>query len=194
MGFNAGTMGTLALGLTGASAASNFVGGVSAARNQRASLESQARIAEINAGLAETNAKWLETSAEDATRRGEAELQASRRRSAALKGSQRAAMAANGIDLGSDTALDVVTSTDVLSAEDEQAIQENAIRTAWGFRMEAQNARAAGGQQQMAANSARGSARGISPLSAGYTSLLSGASAVADSWYRTNRGVSMRGA
>lgn len=79
MGFNAGTMGTLALGLTGASAASNFVGSVSAARNQRASLESQARIAEINAGLAETNAKWLETSAEDATRRGEAELQASRR-------------------------------------------------------------------------------------------------------------------
>lgn len=193
MGFNAGTMGALALGLTGASAASGFVGSVSGARNQRASLESQARIAEINAGLAETNAKWLEGAADDATRQGEAQLAASRRKAAGLKGSQRAAMAANGVDLTSDTALDVVTSTDVLAAEDEQAIRENAVRTAWGYRMEAQNARAAGGQQQMAANSARGSARGISPAQAGYTSLLSGASAVADSWYRQQRGVSLRG-
>lgn len=193
MGFNAGTMGPIALALTGASAAQNFVGSVTATRNQRASLESQARIAEINQGIAETNARSLEDAAKDAERRGAAELQASRRKYANLKGSQRAAMAANGVDLTSDTPLDVLTGTDVIAAEDAQAIQENAIRSAWGLRTEAANARAAGGQQQMAANSARGSARGLSTFSAATTSLLSGATQVADSWYRTQRGVSMRG-
>lgn len=193
MGFNAGAMSTLAMGLTGASAAQNFVGSVSQARNQRATLESQARVAEINAGLAETNAKTLETAAMDAERRGAVEEQASRRKYAGLKGSQRAAYGASGVDLGSDTAVDVLTSTDMLSDEDAATIRENAVRTAWGYRMEAVNARGAGGQQQMQANAARASARGLSPTQAGVTSLLSGATQVADSWYRTQRGVSLRG-
>jgi hypothetical protein len=184
---------SLALGLSGAGAVQGVVGNTMQARNQRAQLESQARIAEINAGIAESNARALEDTAQSVMDRAAVEEQATRRKFANLKGSQRAAYGASGVDLGSDTALDVLTSTDILENEDVATIRENAVRSAWGYRMEATNARGAGGQQRMGANSARASAAGISPTMAATTSLLSGATQVADSWYRTQRGVSMRG-
>lgn len=193
MGMSGSTFASLALGLQGASAAQGVVGSVYQARNQRAQIESQARIADINAGIAETNAQAAEDAARAAMDRGSVEGSASRQKYGQLKGSQRASMAANGIDLGSDTAVDILTSTDVLSEQDAATIRENSIRTAWGYKVEAGNARAAGAQQRMAANSARASAAGISPAMAGATSLLSGATQVADGWYRTQRGVSLRG-
>lgn len=193
MGMSGSNFAALALGLQGASAAQGVVGGVYAARNQRAQAESQARIADINAGIAETNAKVAESAAQAAMDRGAAEERATLRKYGNLKGSQRAAMAANGVDLSSDTPVDVLTGTDIVAAEDVQTIRENAIRTAWGYRMEAANARASGGQQRIAANSARAGAAGSSPFMAGATSLLTGASRVADTWYRTQRGVTLRG-
>jgi hypothetical protein len=48
-------------------------------------------------------------------------------------------MAARGIDLRSDTALNILTTTDVMGEIDAQTIEANAVRAAWGYRTEGVN-------------------------------------------------------
>ena len=149
------------------------VGAFAGAKAQQASLRSQARIAEINATLA------------DAAARGE--LMASERqqssiklRGAQVKASQRAATAANGIDIGVGTPVDIATSTDYFTEVDANTARANGIQAAWGRRIQAGNFR-------REATSARATAKGISPLLAGATTLISGASQVAQSWYSLSK-------
>lgn len=149
------------------------VGAFAGAKAQQASLRSQARIAEINATLA------------DAAARGE--LMASERqqsqiklRGAQVKASQRAATAANGIDIGVGTPVNIATSTDYITEIDANTAAANGIQAAWGRRIQA-------GNYRREATSARATAAGISPLMAGATTLITGASQVAQSWYSLNK-------
>lgn len=80
---------------------------------------------------------------------------------AQVKGAQRAAMAANGIDLGVGSATDVLASTDLLGDRDKATIMDNALRTAWGYRVE---------EAQFAAAN-----KSIHPGLAAFTSLLGSA-------------------
>lgn len=152
---------------------SSTVGAFAGAKAQQASLRSQARIAEINATLA------------DAAARGE--LMASERqqnqiklKGAQLKASQRAATAANGIDIGVGTPVDIATSTDYVTEVDSNTAAANGIQAAWGRRIQA-------GNYRREATSARASAAGISPGMAAATTLITGASQVAQSWYSLNK-------
>lgn len=55
---------------------------------------------------------------------------------AQTKGQERAAMASNGVDLGEGSATDVLASTDLLGDHDKATIMDNALRTAWGYRVQ----------------------------------------------------------
>ena len=165
--------GSTALALMAAGTASSTVGSYYSAKSQQTQLSLQADIAEANAAIAEVGAQ-------SELARGQREEQNVRMRTAQLKGSQRAALAANGVDVGEGSALNILDSTDYMGEVDANTVRANAIRSAWGYRTQGMN-------QQVDAVARRGTAAGISPGMASATSLLGGATDVASTWYTLNK-------
>ena len=161
------------LALMGIGAVGSAFGAYYSAKTAKNNLRFQAQMAEINARTAELGAKGQ-------LLRGEREVQASKLKTSQLKGSQRASMAANGIDLGEGTAGQVLTTTDVMGEIDANTIAANAISSAWGYRMQAENYR---GEAAVG----RATASGISPAGSALSSLLSDSGQVASSWYAMNK-------
>lgn len=145
-----------------ASGAMNTVGAYYAASGQRSALRMQARLDEINAQIADAQAR-------DALRKGERSEQMLRQEAAQLRSRQRVGMAAGNVDLGSETAAAVLTSTDVMSEQDAREIKLNAIRESWGYRTEAGNLRSS-------ARMNRATARTISPFMQAAGTMLTDAS------------------
>lgn len=152
-----------------AGAVSSAVGAYYSARSAKNSLKHQARMAEINAQISELGAK-------SALLQGQRQEQASRLAAGQLKSRQRVSMAANGIDLASDTPQNILNTTDFMSEADALTIQRNALQVAWGYRTQATN-------QQIGATMARADAGGVSPSMSAATSLVGSATAVASRWY-----------
>ena len=155
------------------------IGSYYSSRAQKEDLDFQSRMAEINARLAES-------SAQNALLAGQREEQKAKLATANTKSTQRAAMAANGLDLGSGSPVNVLSSTDLIGEIDAQTIKTNAIASAWGYRVEGSNYSA------QAARS-KASAGAVSPFGSAATTLLGGAGQVASGWYSMNRGAAMRG-
>lgn len=144
------------------------------AKSQKDALKSAARMSEINARIADGNARA-------AIERGVFEESRTKMRGTTIKNSQTARYAANGIDIaGSDSALAVMTGTDLITEVDANQVRANALREAWGQRFKA-------GDYRRDAVSKRATASGISPGLAGFTSLIEGAGQVASSWYSMNK-------
>ncbi len=173
-GTGAAGMGAAAQNLQIGGALSSAIGTYYASSAQSDALRYQAR-------TAETNARLAEKSAQSALLQGQSEANRMQMRKAQVKGSQRAAMAANGGDLGEGSNARVQASTDLLADMDIDAIEANALRTAWGYRQQGTNY-----QNQAVFSSA--AAEGISPVGDAATSLLGSAGAVATSWYRRKKG------
>lgn len=159
--------------LMGAGAASNTVGAYFGAKNTKNALAYQANIADLNAGLSEK-------AAESELLKGEREEQSARLKTAQVKSAQRAAMAANGIDLGSETPTRILNSTDVMGEIDANTIKRNAIASAWGYRIQ-------GAQYGNEALVGRATARGINPTTQALSTMLTSAGQVAGSWYTLNK-------
>jgi hypothetical protein len=166
-------MGQGVLAAQGAGAAASAVGAYFSARSQQIAARGAADIADINA-------QQSEQAAQQELYRGNAEVAAATQRAGQVKGAQRAAFAANGVDLGVGSAAEVLTSTDMAKENDIATITGNAVRAAWGYRMQGTNYK----NQALAA---RASADSISPFMAGATSLLGSASQIATSWYVLNK-------
>lgn len=161
------------LGLSAAGAVSGAMGAYSNARSQKAQLEYQAQVAANNARLAEMQAaQVLEV--------GAAAENAQQLKTAQMFADQRAALAANGVDLGSGSANEILATTKFMGERDVATIRDNALRQAWGYKVNAANSMAD-------ANAASASARSINPRSAALNSLLSGSTRVASSWYGLRR-------
>ena len=156
-----------------AGAVSSAVGAYYSARSAKNSLKHQARIAEITAQISELGAK-------SALLQGQRQEQASRLAAGQLKSRQRVSMAANGIDLASDTPQNILNTTDFMSEADALTIQRNALQAAWGYRTQATN-------QRISATMARADAGGASPFMSAATSLVGSATAVASRWYAGQR-------
>ena len=165
MDFAGGAGGAMSI----AGAVSSAVGAYYSARSAKNSLKHQARMAEINAQISELGAK-------SALLQGQRQEQASRLAAGQLKSRQRVSMAANGIDLASDTPQNILNTTDFMSEADALTIQRNALQAAWGYRTQATN-------QQIGATMARADAGGVSPFVSAATSLVGSATAVASRWY-----------
>lgn len=166
-------LGMASIGMQAAGALTSAVGSYYGAKTQKSNLNTQAAMADLNARMAET-------SAETELMRGQRMEQGAMLRTAQIKSSQRASMAANGVDLGSDTAVNVLTSTDTMGQIDANTIAANAVRSAWGYRTQATN-------YQNQALIQRASASSINPGMSAMSSLLGSAGQVASSWYSMNK-------
>lgn len=169
MTLSAGAAAQMSLAAQAGGTAMSTIGGFYSARSQQSALQSQANIADTNARIAELGAQQEQF-------RGEREVAALTLRAGQLKSTQRASLAASGIDLGSGTAAEILTSTDLMKEIDTNTATANAVRSAWGYRTQATN-------YQNDALSRRASADSISPFGAAATSLLGGAGSLASSYY-----------
>lgn len=165
--------GSTSLGLQIGGGLYSAVGSYYAASSQKTALKGQAT-------LADTNARLSELQAQSAILQGQREEQKSRLATANLKSSQRASMAANGVDLGSDTAVNILTTTDTMGEIDANTINANAARAAWGYRTQATN-------YKNEALMTRATAKSINPFMAAGTSLLTSAGAVSANWYKLGK-------
>jgi hypothetical protein len=91
--------------------------------------------------VANNNAMFAELQAKDAIDRGDEDTKSYQLQVKKLMGSQRASLAAQGLDLGSGSALDVQADTAMLAALDALTIRNNAFREAWGYKVDALNYR-----------------------------------------------------
>ena len=137
-------------------------------------LKFQADMSKINAGVAESNAQATLLA-------GQRAQQNVRLRTAKLKAQQKVSMAANGVDLGSRSATNILTTTDTMGEIDALTVESNAIRAAFGYRTQSVN-------DMNTSRMSSAAADGISPYGSAASSLLGNAGSVASSWYRNSKG------
>lgn len=87
--------------------------------------------------MANINADIAEMQAEDALRRGKLDVQRHRKNVKQFVGSQRAALAAQGIEVNDNTALELQTESEIYGEIDALTIKNNAYREAWGYKVQA---------------------------------------------------------
>lgn len=133
-----------------------------------------------SAVMSEINARISEMGAQSALLQGKSEVAKLTAQAGQLKSRQKVSLAANGVDLGVGSAAEVQASTDLMKEIDADTIKANALRTAWGYRTQSMNYR-------NQADAARATASGISPVGSAFTSLVSGSTQVASSWYGLQR-------
>lgn len=92
--------------------------------------------------VAEQNARLASDQARDAQERGRLDDRDTQWKTAQLMGQQRAAMAANGLDLGFGSALQVQADSAMFGQEDVRRVRENTTREMGGFDINATNFRA----------------------------------------------------
>ena len=87
--------------------------------------------------LSNINKNFSELYAEDALRRGREEEAGIRKKVRQTVGAQRAALAAQGIDVGAGSAIDIISDTREQGALDIVTVKNNAFREAWGYKVSA---------------------------------------------------------
>lgn len=112
------------------------------------SAEGAARLLEAQGQNQETvhnqNAQLLEVQAQDSLDRGAQAERQSRQAYAQIKGTQRASLAANGVTLDEGSALRIQADTDFASDQDADTIKTNALKAAFGYRVQGVNEVTAG--------------------------------------------------
>lgn len=161
-------MALASLAMSAASTGMNTVGAYYDALGQKRNLRFQARMNEINADIADGNARV-------ALSRGERQEQASRLETSEIKAKQEVGYAASGVDLSSQSVTAAQTTTDVFGEVDANTIKANALREAWGHRIDATGLRS-----QAEIN--RASASGINPLLSAGSTLLTGVANVSSQY------------
>lgn len=168
-GANAGTMSNVGLGMQAAGVIGQTIGAYKKADGAQQAYEFQSQIARNNAAIADMQAK-------DAILRGEERKMNIRRKAALDKGRAVASLAARGLDLGEGSPLDILASMnderEALLAADESSTNKEV----WGRNVEASNYRSN-------VELLHRRARQESPGSDAFSTLLSGATKVAASWY-----------
>jgi len=116
-------------------------GQIKQGQQAKRSAQQQAAAAEETARQQEFNATVADAQGRDAIARGEAEAAQLRDQVRGLVGSQRSGYAGQGVVVDSGSAADVQADAKTLGEADVLTIRTNAQRAAWGFNVEAENAR-----------------------------------------------------
>ena len=172
MGFDAGSLQMLSMITGGVGAVTSAIGASNTGQANSAAAQYQAAVARNNATVAENNAQY-------ALAAGRTSEQAQRMKTAQMIGAQRASMAANGIDIGSGTPLNIQESTGQVGEMDALTIRNNAMRQAYGYRVQASDFNANAGLLDMQASNARKAG-----TIGAFSSIVGGAGSVADKWLR----------
>lgn len=160
--------------MQGVGAGARAVGAYNESRANKTAYNAQGQVAENNAQIAE----WQ---AQDALARGDRAVYTQRLKTRQLKGTQRVRMAANNVDLGYGSAVEILTDTDYFGEMDAATLHDNAAKEAWALRNQARNFTSE-------ASLMRNRAGMENPMLAGATSLLSSAGRVAGNWYSSPSG------
>lgn len=110
--------------------------GIMNARGQAAQGRAEAEAYKAQAAVNEQNAKLADVAAENARQQGMVEEERSDKQFDQLKGSQKATMAANGLDISSDTMSNLLQDTSHQKAVDATWIRREAQMKKWGFQSE----------------------------------------------------------
>lgn len=154
--------------------AASMFAGLSANRQEANRVKSEGKYVE---GVSSLNAQLAEGQAADATARGAEAESRQRLATKGLIGSQRAALAASGVDANSGSAALLQEDSARQGALDALTIRNNAARQAWGYSVDAANARAQGQQAVVATDNT------VNALNQkAYTTLLTGSAGLADQW------------
>lgn len=119
----------------------NAVGGIKAGNAAKRAGEKEQEAANSQADLADANANIADLQAADAIQRGAQEEQRFRSLVRGAIGAQRAGFAASNIDVGQGSAVDVQADAATLGELDALTIRTNAAREAWGYKVQAFDAR-----------------------------------------------------
>ncbi|MDX9690533.1 MAG: hypothetical protein RBT70_08775 [Alphaproteobacteria bacterium] len=176
------TLAAAAIGATVLSTGMTMYGQYQQGRAQQSQMNYQAAVDRNNKIISDR-------AAEDAIKRGQAEEEKHRRQVQQVKAQQRVGFAARGIDLGSDNVLDTLSDTAMFGELDALTIRNNAAREAYGYQVQGMNYEASAANKVLAGKNARSAAN-----TGMFTTLLSGASTVAESWQNYNaKGVNVLG-
>jgi hypothetical protein len=176
------TFTTLALlGLSAAGIGLQAYGQHKAGQAAEKAGEAAAKASESAAGISDYNAQVAELQAKDAIERGAQEEDRFRTQVRGAIGTQRAGLAANNVDVGFGSAVDVQADAAYLGELDALTIKNNAARESWGYEVQAydekQRARIARetGQYQIEAGktaATTGNINAIGTIATGAGSLL----------------------
>jgi len=146
----------------------SFVGQQQQANATAAAANYQAQVARNNAIVNERNAQAIEQA-------GQTEEQNQRLKTAQVQGQQRAAMAASGIDTTSGTPLNVLGDTAKLGELDALTIRSNTARKVYNMRVEGLS-----DTNEATLDVAKASSASAAGQTAGFSTLLSGATSLGD--------------
>lgn len=132
-------------------AGSAAAGGISAIGSSYAQSQAMKSQGEYERMTMDANARLANIQAEDTIKRGNKEAAEHIKQTKKLIGSQRAAMAAQGIEVNADSALDIQAETAAMGELDALTIRNNAWREAWGYRVSASDLSFRGRFAEMAA-------------------------------------------
>lgn len=135
-----------------AAASASIIMGMQAAGGAYSQSQAQKAQGAYQRQIAETNARIASQRADAAVEQGEDLARKVRKDAQKVAASQRAAAAAQGISSTEGDVADLITETEVVSAEDAATARINAWRAANGFKTEALNATMQGQFAEAAAN------------------------------------------
>lgn len=118
------------IALATTSAISSASGSFAQSSAMKAEASYQRNLFDINKSFAEMNAT-------DAIRRGDKAANAIRKQGKQIRGAQRAAFAAQGIDVGEGSAIEIQDDTEKQAKLDAVTIKNNAYLEAWGYKAQA---------------------------------------------------------
>jgi len=125
------------------SSTSNYMGFLYGASTLLTGIQSitqamaQKTMSQIQKQSYEINKKFAEMQATDAIKRGDREATLHAKKIKKLIGTQRANLAAQGIEVNADSALDIQMESAEFGAIDVETIRSNAFREAWGYKVQA---------------------------------------------------------
>jgi hypothetical protein len=153
----------------------SVIGQANRAQGDAAQANYMAQVARNNQIVADRNATL-------ALQQGQVQEDRQRLKTAQVLGSQRASLAAQGGDVNTGSNLDLLGDTARSGEGDVQAIRSNAAQQAYGYQLQGASA---GGQANLYSTNAANTMANL-PYGIG-SSLLGGASSLADTWDRYSR-------
>lgn len=156
----------LSMGLTALGTYQNYQAANAQADAQAKQYEYQAQVAEQNAALANRQA---ESNAESGAMKAQQVLQ----RAKQVKAAQAAAYSANGVDVSSGSALDILSDTEAQGQLDKANMLYDAANNTWSLQSQAVNYQNQAAANRSSANNAReaGKMNSMSALLTGVSSL-----------------------
>lgn len=168
-------------------AVNSAVGSFYAAKTAQYQAKSQALNLQFQADMAKSNARQAEYQAQQILFAGERQVGQYTMRAGQVKASAQASLAARGIQAGVGSAKEVVASLDLMKETDALTINANAVRAAEAARTQKQNYLMQATMAGVSAENMMASAQTISPIGAGFTSLLGSASSIGQTWASNRR-------